>query len=215
MGARGIVFVVDDDERLRRATTMLLAECGYDAREFPSADAFLEAAAPDVFGCVLLDLRMPGRSGLELQEALATRGVLLPIVFLTGHADVPASVLAMKRGAIDFLEKPVAEDQLLAALDRALALGREQRDRARREAAVGALYGKLTEREREVFWLLASGRINKQAAHDLGIALRTVKHHRARVLEKMEADSLADLGRMALLLAPGLSVEDRRRYGLS
>lgn len=210
MGGRGTVFVVDDDARLRRALVLLLGECGYDAQQFASAREFLDALDSCQEGCLLLDLRMPVSSGLELQEELEKRAVFLPIVFLTGHADVPTSVLAMKRGAVDFLEKPVGEEALLAALDRALARGSDLRAQRSRVAAIEALYARLTDREREVFWLLVSGRLNKQAAALLGIALRTVKHHRAHVLTKMGAHTTADLARMGTLLRdhqpPGFGV---------
>jgi FixJ family two-component response regulator len=194
----GTVFLVDDDDALRRATTRLLKACGYDVREFASAEEYLAAFDADAPGCLLLDLRMPGQSGLELQQALAERGSALPIVFLTGHADVPTSVYAMKQGAVDLLQKPVQEPELLAALDRAL----ERRGRAE-ISALQRRYATLTPREREVLSELVAGQRNKQTAYALGISERTVKLHRARVLEKMGAESLADLGRMAERLGLG------------
>lgn len=197
MSARGTVFLVDDDDGLRRATARLLNANGFDVRSFASADEFLQAFDPAAPGCLLLDLRMPGKSGLELQQSLAARGQPPPIVFLTGHADVPTSVLAMKQGAIDFLEKPVAESALLAALERALALDAEQRRGRGELAALERRYASLTPREREVLAEMLAGQLNKQAAYSLGIAERTVKLHRSRVMEKMGADSIPELVRMA------------------
>lgn len=197
MNVRGTVYLVDDDEGLRKATTRLLVANGFDVRSFASADEFLAAFDPRAAGCLLLDLRMPGRSGLELQEALAARGTPPPIVFLTGHADVPTSVRAMKQGAIDFLEKPVSEDALVAALERALELDERLRIEREELAVIEKRYASLTPREREVLAEMIAGQLNKQAAYALGIAERTVKLHRSRVMEKMGADSLPDLVRMA------------------
>jgi two-component system response regulator FixJ len=203
MSSNGTVFLVDDDEALRTATRRLLGACGFAVKAFSSAEAFLEQIDLHAAGCLLLDMRMPGQSGLELQSTLAKRKVFLPIVFLTGHADVPTSVYAMKQGAVDFLEKPVREADLVAAIERALALDeRLRRERGERER-VERLYARLTAREREVFTQIVAGRLNKQTAQVLGIAERTVKLHRSRVLEKMGAPSVADLVRMAELLGLG------------
>lgn len=195
--AAGTIFLVDDDEALRRATTRLLRSHGLEVQAFESAEEFLaryDAALP---GCLLLDLRLPGQSGLELQRTLAARGATPPIVFVTGHADVPTSVFAMKGGAIDFLEKPVPEKELVAALVRALELDARARLERGQLERIQARYASLTSREREVFSEIIAGRLNKQAALTLGIAERTVKLHRSRVLEKMDAGSVADLVRMA------------------
>lgn len=195
--AAGTIFLVDDDEALRRATTRLLRSHGLEVQAFESAEEFLaryDAALP---GCLLLDLRLPGQSGLELQRTLAERGATPPIVFVTGHADVPTSVFAMKGGAIDFLEKPVPEKELVAALVRALELDARARLERGQLERIQARYASLTSREREVFSEIIAGRLNKQAALTLGIAERTVKLHRSRVLEKMDAGSVADLVRMA------------------
>lgn len=197
MNARETVFLVDDDDGLRRATARLLAANGFEVQSFASADEYLEKFDPNAAGCLLLDLRMPGKSGLELQQTLAARGSPPPIVFLTGHADVPASVLAMKQGAIDFLEKPVSEQTLVEALVRALELAREQRKARTEIALLRQRYDALTPREREVMAETIAGQLNKQAAYSLGIAERTVKLHRSRVMEKMGADSLPELVRMA------------------
>jgi FixJ family two-component response regulator len=203
MSAGGTVFLVDDDEALRRATARLLVAHGFDVRAFASAEEFVSAFDPEASGCLLLDMRMPGQSGLDLQRSLVERGAALPIVFLTGHADVPTSVHAMKRGAIDFLEKPVREDQLVEALGRALARDAELRTARAELARLRRRYEALTPREREVLAEVVAGQLNKQAANALGIAERTVKLHRARVLEKMRAESLADLVRMATRLGIG------------
>ncbi len=205
MSSRHVVYLVDDDDALRRATSRLLQSSGLDVRAFPSAEEFLAHYDAAVPGCLLLDLRMPGQSGLELQRTLQERGARLPIVFLTGHADVPASVHAMKGGAIDFLEKPVDEDRLLAAIEQALEADLSAR-RARGDLAqVQERLASLTPRERDVLVEVVAGKLNKQVASSLGIAERTVKLHRARVLEKMGAESLADLVRIAerLGLGPG------------
>ena len=197
MSQAGRVFLVDDDDALRRATTRLLSAHGFEVRAFGTAEEFLRAYDYEVPGCLLLDMRLPGQSGLELQRTLAERGMTPQIVFLTGHADVPTSVFAMKGGAIDLLEKPVREEDLVAALTRAIALDAQKRVERQQLAKVKQLYAALTAREREVFFEVVAGRLNKQAAQTLGIAERTVKLHRARVLEKMGAGSVADLVRMA------------------
>lgn len=203
MTSGATVFVVDDDDALRRATTRLLVSHGFTVKAFASAEEFVAAFDPEASGCLLLDLRMPGQSGLELQRTLGERGATLPIVFLTGHADVPASVHAMKHGAIDFLEKPVNEVQLVDALGRAIARDTEMRALRTERARLQRRYDALTPREREVFDEVVAGQLNKQAAYALGIAERTVKLHRARLLEKMGAASLADLVRMAERLGLG------------
>lgn len=197
----GRVYLVDDDEALRRATRRLLDSHGFEVQAFASAEEFLGAWDPDLGGCLLLDLRLPGQSGLELQRTLAERGVEPAIVFLTGHADVPTSVHAMKRGALDFLEKPVDEATLVAALERALERDGELRRDRSELARIERRFAQLTAREREVFEHIVAGHLNKQAAFALGIAERTVKLHRSRVLEKMGANSVADLVRMAGQLA--------------
>ena len=197
MTQAGRVFLVDDDDALRRATTRLLSAHGFEVRAFGTAEEFLRGYDPEQPGCLLLDMRLPGQSGLELQRTLAERGATPQIVFLTGHADVPTSVFAMKGGAIDLLEKPVREEDLVAALTRAIDLDGRKREERQQLAKVKQLYAALTAREREVFFEVVAGRLNKQAAQTLGIAERTVKLHRARVLEKMGAGSVADLVRMA------------------
>jgi FixJ family two-component response regulator len=203
MSTRGTVFLVDDDGALRRATSRLMTAAGFTVAAFASAEEFLgafDAAAP---GCLVLDLRMPGLGGLDLQRALAERGAELPIIFLSGQADVGASVHAMKGGAIDFLEKPVEEAVLIAAVERALERDATLRGARSSRTELERRYAQLTPREREVLALIVAGKLNKQAASSLGIAERTIKLHRSRVLEKMKAPSLADLVRMAEQLGIG------------
>jgi len=201
-----IVHVVDDDDSFRTALLRLLEAAGYLARGYASAGDFLIARPGDAPGCLLLDIQMPGPSGLELQAALANHGVALPIVFLTGHGDVPASVRAMRAGAVDFLEKPVAREPLLAAVREALARDAEARASGERLRALRARYATLTPREREVFAGVVAGRLNKQIAADIGAAERTVKAHRAQVLVKMNVGSVAGLARAAteMGLVPGV-----------
>ena len=199
----GTSFLVDDDDALRRATERLLASHGYAVRAFASADAFLQQLDASQAGCLLLDVRMPGQSGFDLQQVLLTRGVNLPIVFLTGHAEVSTSVQAMKQGAVDLLQKPVREAELLQALERALERDAKTREASGALATLQRRYATLTQREQEILAAIVTGQLNKQVAYALGIAERTVKLHRARVLQKMRADSLADLVRMAQHLGIG------------
>ena len=193
-----IIHIVDDDEATRKATSRLLAAAGYAVHSYASGDEFLAATPSHAPGCVILDMRMPGRSGLELQTALAQREDPLPIIFVTGHGEVHDSVQAIQRGAIDFLIKPTEPEALLDAVARALA--RDQADRATRihQRDVQKRYARLTEREREVFVHLISGQLNKQVAADLSISERTIKLHRARIFEKLEVDSMAALVRIAV-----------------
>ena len=194
-----IVYVVDDDERVRIALARLLKSAGYQARVFPSGRALL-TEVPDfneTATVVLTDLRMPGMDGMDLAKQLASAPVPPPIVFLTAHGDVPAAARAMREGAVDFLEKPVREEDLFAALGRAAARSREEIARLQRLHELRERYEKLTPREREVLSLVVSGMINKEAAWELGISEKTIKVHRARVLEKMGARSLPDRVRMA------------------
>ncbi len=197
MSPKPLIHVVDDDDSLRSALLLLLSAGGFEARGYGSAGDFLLNPLPDRPGCVLLDLRLPGPSGLDLQEALRDKGIRLPVIFLTGHADVPTSVRAMKTGAVDFLAKPVGRETLFEALERALALdaaGRADRAEASR---LLARFASLTPREREVFELVVAGRLNKQIAGQLGIAERTVKADRAQVLAKLGVGSAAELGALA------------------
>jgi FixJ family two-component response regulator len=194
---RPIVHVVEDEESNREATARLLRAAGHAVRSYRSADEFLATWPRSATGCVVLDLRMPGRSGLELQRAIVEADDPLPIVFLSGQADVPDSVQAMKSGAIDLLGKSVDGSVLLEAVSRALASDVEGRAARARRRETLARYHQLTPREREVFAHLISGQLNKQIGFDLGISERTTKIHRRQVLEKMHADSIADLVRMS------------------
>jgi FixJ family two-component response regulator len=195
-GSPVVVHVIEDDESSRIASSRLLRSAGYAVRAYANGEEFL-ANPPTEAGCVVLDLRLPGPSGLDLQELLTTVDNSLPIVFLTGHADVPKTVRAMKAGAVDFLTKPVDAPVLLDAVARAIARDAENRAVRARQQEVRTRYNRLTPREREVFAHLISGQLNKQVGFDLGISERTTKIHRHQVLQKMEAASIADLVRMA------------------
>jgi FixJ family two-component response regulator len=200
MSATPLIHVVDDDPSMRTALLRLLGAAGFEARGYASTGEFLLQPLPDRPGCLLLDLRLPGPSGLELQEALLRNGVMLPIVFLTGHGNVDSSVRAMKAGAVDFLTKPVKRDILLDAIGRAIARNASQRT-ARQEAdQLQVRFASLTQRQREVFDRIVAGKLNKQVADELGIAERTVKREREQVMAKLGANSAADLGRLAELL---------------
>ncbi len=202
MTADGTVHVVDDDEAIRDSLTVLLGAAGFAVAAYPSAEAFLTGATHGP-GCVLIDVRMPGMGGLELQEELARRGRRIPVILMTGHADVPIAVKAMKAGAVDFVEKPFEEQAMLTAIRRAFSLGLEA---ARAEAEgnqIGSRLAHLTPREREVLDALVAGKPNKIIAYELSISPRTVEIHRARVMEKMEARTLSDLVRMALSIGLG------------
>jgi FixJ family two-component response regulator len=201
------VLVVDDDPSVRRALGRLLKSAGFGVETFASAEAFLDRPLPHGSACLVLDVSMPGLNGLDVQRALAERNAGLPVVFVTGHGDIPMTVRAMWAGATDFLPKPCKGTDLVAAVRRAVALhaqGREARshsDELRRRADV------LTPREREVMWLVVTGMLNKQTGHRLGVTEKTVKVHRARVMRKMGADSLAELVRMAEQLRAELPLD--------
>ena len=198
--SRGVVHVVDDDQSVRTALSRLLRTAHFDVRTYASAREFLERPGDDSVGCVVLDLNMPGTSGLELQEALVRDPTALPVVFLTGYGDIPASVRAMKAGAVDFLTKPVDRGRLLSAIDVALARDVERRRQRDHMAAIQARFAALTPREQEVFDLLVTGMLNKQVGAALGTTERTVKAHRAQVLRKLGVDSVAELVRVAIAL---------------
>ena len=195
--APGVVHLVEDDDSARLATARFLRASGYAVRAYASAEEFLAASPVEQDACLVLDVRLPGNSGLELQQLLPEGAGPLPIVFLTGASEIPDAVRAMKAGAVDFLTKTVDGTELLAAVARALERCAEERAARRRARVVQARYDRLTPREQEVFAHLISGQLNKQVGYDLGISERTVKIHRHQVLTKMEADSIADLVRMA------------------
>jgi FixJ family two-component response regulator len=197
MSARPLIHIVDDDESLRTALLRLLDVVGFEARAYASTGAFLLQPPDDRPGCILLDVRLPGPSGLELQTALRRQGVTLPVIFLTAYADIPSSVQAMKAGAVDFLEKPVDRDILLNAVDRALDRDSAERRLRDEEQHLRARFESLTRREREVFDLVVLGKLNKQIADELGIGERTVKAQRSQVMLKLGVDSAAELGRLA------------------
>jgi FixJ family two-component response regulator len=195
--APALVFVVDDDPSVRTAVGRLLRSAGFRAGAFASAEEFLRHERPDAPGCLVLDLRMPGVNGLELQRRLNEPGPGLPIVFLTGYGDIPTTVRAMKGGAVDFLPKPVHDEDLLAAVRSAVAQDAQARQRRGAADALRHRLGRLTAREREVLVCVVAGMLNKQTARRLGVTEKTIKVHRAQVMAKMEARSLADLVRLA------------------
>ena len=194
---RPAVFVIDDDPSMRRSLDTLLRSVALDVHIFSSTQEFMHAKRPEVPGCLVLDVRLPGMSGLTFQQELAKAGVALPIIFISGHGDVPMTVRAMKAGAAEFLTKPFDDQVLLDAIHAAI-----ERDRARRRYAASladlkARYRELTEREREVMQLVVAGRANKQIAAEFGLSLVTVKVHRGQVMRKMQTRSVAELVRMA------------------
>jgi len=191
------VFVVDDDPSVRRSVVRLLESAGLRVEGFPSGEAFLERETPWGPGCVVLDVRMSGMSGLELQRRLHATGRPMAIVFITGHGDVPMSVAAMKGGAVDFLLKPFDDEALLAAIDRAIGRDREWLHEQHELGVLRVRFARLTPREQQVFALVTTGMLNKQVAARLGTTEKTIKVHRGRAMAKMEAGSLADLVRHA------------------
>ncbi|HSD61003.1 MAG TPA: response regulator [Burkholderiales bacterium] len=198
MGPAGSVYVVDDDYDVRASLALLLRSVGLEAQCFESAAALLAVVGPECAGCVVADVRMPGMSGLELQRELARRGIALPLLMITGHADVPTAVQAMKSGALDFLQKPFSDQALLDRVHAALRLDAEHRRRRSTRDDVQARLAALTPREREVMERVVAGKPNKIVARELGLSTRTVEIHRARLMEKMGAGSLAELVRLVV-----------------
>ena len=193
------VFLVDDDQAYRQSLRFLLEEAGLSVADFDSAAAFLEAFEPRNPGCLVLDVRMPEMTGLQLQEYMVDERFNLPIIFITGHGDVPMSVKAMKSGAMDFIEKPFEAQLLIRAIRQAFARDRDKRLSQARKYLIQDMYGRLTLREREVMRLVVAGKSNKQIASALSVSHRTVEVHRARVMEKMESHSLPELINMAVI----------------
>lgn len=197
-----LVFVVDDDPSVRKSLSRLLAQAGYTVEGFASAREFLTRASSAGPGCLVLDVRMPGLTGIELQATLAAAGHRMPIVFVTGHVDVPTTVRAMKAGAVDLLTKPIDRAALLAAITRAVTKDAADRSEATRIAEISHRVRLLTARETQVFARVVTGMLNKQIAADLGVGLKTIKVHRARVMAKMRARSVAELVRLADTVGP-------------
>ena len=195
-----IVFVVDDDELMRVALSYLFQSMNLPVKVFSSAAELLESKLPDIASCLVLDIRLPGVSGLEFQDVLAKAGIRIPIIFITGHGDIPMSVRAMKAGAVDFLTKPFRDQDMLDAVTRALDLDRKRRDGEVAASGLRARLELLTPRQKEVLSLVTSGLMNKQIAGILDVSEITVKIHRGQVMKKMEAKSLAELVKMAEML---------------
>lgn len=192
------VHVVDDDDAVRRAMCMLFRSDGLRTADYPGPEEFLAAVEPRMTGCIVLDIRMPGMDGLDLQQRLQEREIAMPVIFLTGHADVAKAVRAMKQGALDFIEKPFDDEHLLRRVQYALTKGALQTHRKSEHDRVAQRLAQLTPREREALNLIVGGRTNKEVAEQLHISPRTVEVHRARLMKKLEAESLSDLVRMVL-----------------
>src|SRR5713226_5666770 len=203
-----IVFVVDDDRAVRESTKNLAESVGLRVQTFTTAQDFLNYKRPDVPACLVLDVRLPGFSGLDLQRELSQKGSPIPIIFITGHGDIPMSVEAMKAGAVEFLTKPVRDQQLLDAIAHAIRRNRVALAERRELAELRKRYESLTPRERDVMALVAQGLLNKQVGAQLGMSEVTVKFHRARVMQKMEAGSLADLVRITERLRAHVATQD-------
>jgi FixJ family two-component response regulator len=193
----GVVFVVDDDEPMRRSLENLIRSVGLRVEAFATAQEFLRGKRPDLPGCLVLDVRLPGLSGLDLQKRMAAADIEIPIIFITGHGDIPMTVQAMKAGAMGFLTKPFRDQDLLDAIQQALERDRQAREQRAKVEELRSRYRSLTPREREVIALVVAGLLNKQIAGELGTSEAAVKVHRQHVMEKMGAGSLADLVRLA------------------
>jgi FixJ family two-component response regulator len=198
--AESIVFIIDDDPLYRRSSERLVRSVGFSVQSFESARDFLSSRRPNVPSCLILDVRLPGLSGLDLQRELAEAGIHLPIIFVTGHGDIPMSVQAMKAGAVEFLTKPFRDQVLLDAIRHAIGRDQVARRQRARNADLRRRYESLNPREREVFKCLVSGMLNKQIAVEIGTTERTIKFHRGNIMQKMQVKSLAELVRMAEML---------------
>lgn len=198
MTKEATVYLVEDDEAVRDSLQMVLESVGHKVASYSRADAFLEDYSTEMAGCMVLDIRMPGMNGMELQRQLNTRHSILPIIFVTGHGDVPMAVDAMQRGAVDFVQKPYREEELLGKIQQAIAADIENRADLEEKHKIRAKLSDLTPRETQVMELMIEGKANKVIAYDLDISQRTVEIHRARVMEKMGVRSLAHLVRMVM-----------------
>jgi two-component system response regulator FixJ len=198
-----VVFVVDDDPAMRDSLRWLIESTGVQVETFPDAQTFLARIRPELPGCLVLDVRMPGMSGLDLQAELTRRGIGLPTIVLTGHAEVPMAVRAVKAGAIDFIEKPFSDQLLLDRVGQGIEMDREARESRARRADVLRRLSLLTQREREVLDLVVGGRANKEIAATLGLSTKTVEVHRSHVMDKMRASSVAELVRLVLVAQSG------------
>jgi two-component system, LuxR family, response regulator FixJ len=198
------VYIVEDDEAVRESLQLMLESVGYKTRTYANANTFLDEHNSDMAGCLVLDIRMPGINGMELQRKLNERNSMLPTIFVTGHGDVPMAVEAMQQGALDFVQKPYREQELLEKIERAFEIDKANRGSLQERQSIAARLQNLTPRELDVLRLLVEGKANKVIAIDLDISQRTVEIHRARVMEKLEANSLAHLVRMVMAVDSSL-----------
>jgi FixJ family two-component response regulator len=209
--AESIVFIIDDDPLYRRSSERLVRSVGFDVQSFETARDFMSSRRPNVPSCLILDVRLPGLSGLDLQRVLTEAGVHIPIIFVTGHGDIPMSVQAMKAGAVEFLTKPFRDQALLDAIRQAIGRDQAARRQHARNADLRRRYESLKPREREVFKCVVSGMLNKQIADELGATERTVKFHRGNIMRKMQVKSLAELVRIAEVLGTANQGSSRHR----
>lgn len=200
MQSEAIVYIVDDDKAIRESLQLLLKSVGFESRAYDSAEMFLNEADLYSPGCLIVDIRMKGMSGLELQQLLNNKGSKLPVIIITGHGDVPIAVQAMKAGAIDFLEKPYDNDVLVSRIKQCLSEVSKSQDKSRLIAEAKTRLSRLTPRERQVMNLLVAGKHNKVIAKELSISVRTAEAHRAKVMKKLHAESLSDIVRLALVV---------------
>ena len=198
MQSEAIVHIVDDDKAIRDSLTLLMKSVGFESKSYDSAEMFLDEAELDALGCLIADIRMRGKSGLELQQLLNDKGIKMPVIIITGHGDVPVAVQAMKAGAIDFLEKPYDNEVLVTRIKQCLSEVSKSQDKSRIIAEAKTYLSRLTPREREVMNLLVAGKHNKIIAKELNISVRTAEAHRAKVMKKLHAESLSDIVRLAL-----------------